>query len=90
VFGSGSGCCPTSHRGGSGGDKDGEVVGVVPAVLQHSQAPLDMEAVGLAADRMTSFITVLLMPLLLPLAVSIAIAIIIGCRLIAVFDKIDM
>jgi len=51
-----------------------------------AQAPLDVEAAGLAADQTTSFITVLLMPL----AVSIAISIITGRQLIAVFVKIDL
>jgi len=65
------------------------VVGAVGvgAVLQHpAQVPLNVEAVGVAADQTTSFITVLLMPL----AVSIAIAIMTGRRLIAVFVKIDL
>ena len=54
--------------------------------FRTAQVPLVMEAVGLAVDQTTSFITVLLMPL----AVSIVIAIMTGCWLIAVFVKIDL
>jgi len=65
------------------------VVVVVAVVLQHpAQVLLDTKAAGVAADWMTSFITLSLMPLLLPLAVSIAIAIA-SCRLIAVSVNTD-